>query len=854
MIPPSLAKTSPMMEQWHQCKSSAKGALLLFRLGDFYEAFFEDAKIVAKELEITLTERQGVPMSGVPAQTLESYLEKLVAKGFLVAVAEQMEDAKQAKGIVKRAITRIVSPATHIESTLFSEKTNNFFASIQELNATFGLCFLDLSTGEMFVSELESIKSVIDELSHRMPTELLVSVKFYRNHQEILDRLKHSLRFRLNLKEEWFFDHKNAYNTLTHHFKIHNLDGFGLKGMISSINAAGALFHYLTEDLCQNLNHVQKIQKEQLLDYLAIDETTKKHLDITSCNFSLLEILDRTLTPMGGRLLRYWTTHPLVSPEKIKERQDAIDELIHVPHYLKTALSDIRDLERLTMRVKTDHANPRDLLALGLSLEKLPLIFKEAAKFSSPLLHKILSFDHNLFQVGKMIKEALIDPAPIRIHEGGIFKKGYSRELDELKLLKEEGHSWLMHYQNELRQTYDIKTLKVSYTKAFGYYIEISRGQIGKLPPSFERRQTLVNAERYISPALKEFEHKILHAEEKMLALESELFLLLRKKIHTYADEILKISHEIARIDVLFSLASIAKEYEYVRPIIDQSNMIAIEGGRHPIIETVLQKKSFIANNTLLNRETHNLILLTGPNMAGKSTYIRQVALIVILAQMGSFVPAKKAHIGIVDRIFSRIGASDDLVKGQSTFMVEMTETANILHSATEKSLVILDEIGRGTSTYDGIAIASAVAEHLLTKIKAKTLFATHFAELTRLEKEFPGVKNYRVAVQENEDGIVFLHKILEGGADKSYGIHVAKLAGLPNAVIQRAKALLSDLEEKKSQKKKSYLAKNEQLLLFSDPGPDIDLIEKLQRVDTNRLTPLEALELIVKWKDEIRS
>lgn len=829
-----------MMAQWHQCKAKSREALLLFRLGDFYEAFYEDAHTLAKELELTLTQRQGIPMSGIPSQTIENYLEKLVAKGYLVAVAEQVEDARFAKGIVKRAITRIVSPATHLQSSLIKEKSNNYFASLAQVNRGHGLCLIDLTTGEASVTEVEEITHLFDELMRRTPSEILISTSFYRKNKEAVQHLKDAFPLRVNVKEDYCFDHQSAYKWLTSHFQVHTLDGLGLKGMVSAINAAGALFAYLVDDLHLQLSHIRSLKPDPLSSYMSIDHTTQRNLDLP-----LLEIhLDRTETPMGGRLLKRWFTHPLLSQTEIEKRQTAIEELIPHADKILQVLKPIRDLERLIMRTKTANLGPRDLLALAYSLEQIPRVNEEIKPF-----HTITDLSH----VAQKIKLAIVETAPLRLTEGGIFKPGYHSELDELRTLKENSQAWLAGYQTQLRDELDIKTLKVSYTRAFGYFIEVSRGQSGKMPASFLRRQTLVNAERFISPALKEYEEKILGAEEKIAALEYQCFTELREEIATYADAILDVATKIATIDCLTALAALAKEYHYTKPIFDNTQEIELVAGRHPVIEASLPDERFIPNDTFLNKETQNLLVITGPNMAGKSTYIRQVALIVIMAQIGSFVPAKKARLCIVDKVFSRIGAHDDLSRGQSTFMVEMTETANILNNATSRSLVILDEIGRGTSTYDGIAIAWAVAEHLLT-IGAKTLFATHFWELTKLSKEHKQVKNFTVAVQENEDGILFLHKILKGDTDKSYGIHVAKLAGLPLPVIKRAQKLLSELEEKKTEKKLTPPQKKQQFLLFAEPEDNSSILQQLQSIDIGRLTPLEALTKIAKWKDELRS
>ncbi len=841
-------KLSPMMEQWHACKTKGKDALLLFRLGDFYEAFYEDAITLARELDLTLTKRQAIPMSGIPSHTLDSYVEKLVSKGFLVAIAEQMESPKESKTLVRREIVRIVSPGANLLSNTLSESTNNFFAGIAQVNASIGLSFLDVSTGDLISLEVDSTRELADALAKRSPKEILISEKFFRINSSLFEELHTLFSFKLTVKEDWHFDHQISYNFLIKHFKVHSLDGFGLKGMVSAINATSALLNHVETNLCQNIDSIKKIKLETPSASMQINHTTAIHLDLLGNSKStLFSLLNETKTPMGARLLKEWILHPLLSITEIEHRLEAVDEFIKSPLFLEELLSSIRDLERLAIRVSTKIATPRDLLALADSLEVLPLLQTGIESLNGQIFKELLPTFFDFTPITQKIKSGLIETPPTKFTEGEIFQMGYHETLDEIKLLKEESESWLLNYQTHLRELLDIKTLKVGYSKAFGYFIEVSRAQAIKMPPSFDKRQTLVNGERFISPELKEFEHKILHAEERMVELEKELFLELREEVSAYCQSIQLVASSIAKIDVLYAFSRKATEYRYIKPIIDSSDTIEILDGRHPILETFVKGESFIPNDLFLSSSTDSLLLITGPNMAGKSTFIRQAALLVIMAQIGSFIPARFAKIGIVDKVFSRIGASDDLARGQSTFMVEMAETANILNTATRKSLVILDEIGRGTSTYDGIAIASSVTEHLL-KLGVKTLFATHFWELTKLENEYPGAKNYRVAVQENEDGIIFLHKILKGGTDKSYGIHVAKLAGLPIDVIKRAQKLLIELEEKKTPKKKP---KEEQFLLFSE-AEESDLSLKIKGLDLNKTTPLEALQFLTKLQHEL--
>lgn len=802
-----MTSPSPMMAQWHECKEKAKEALLLFRLGDFYEAFYEDALIISKEIELTLTKRQDVPMCGVPFHACELYIDKLLAKGHKIALAEQMEDPKQVKGLVKREIVRIITPGTVISSSLLKEKSNNYLAALSQVNASFGLALLDLTTAEFKVLEIEEKKELLDELARLRPSEIVLSGKLAKRETKFLEELRLLISTHFTHCEEWRFDPECALKTLLSHFRVQTLDGFGLKGMAAAINAAGALLSYVKEELQLTLSHVEKISTDQLTDYMSLDRMTQKHLELAeplhreNKEGSLLSLIDRTATPMGGRKLKQWLLHPLLNPQTIALRQEALLALQPINSSLLERLQKIGDLERVIIRISSGYATPRDLGQLKLFLEEVPGVQQLLAPLQSALIQTEKGRLKDLSWLTKKLEKALVETPPLRINEGGIFQSGYHKELDELRSIVSEGQLWMSRYQSKLREETEIKTLKVSYTKAFGYYIEVSRGQADKMPVSFQRKQTLVNAERFISPELKEYEVKALSAEEKIIALEAHLFHELRREISQQAPLIIDIASALAVIDSLTSLSSIAKEMNWVRPVVDTSSHIFIENGRHPVIEKGLPTGSFIPNDTQLDDQSNRLLLITGPNMAGKSTYMRQVALIVILAQIGSFVPATRAHIGIVDKTFTRIGASDDLSRGQSTFMVEMAETANILHNATPRSLVLLDEIGRGTSTFDGISIAWAVAEHLLTNRdkRAKTLFATHYWELTKLEEQIPGAVNYTVVVDEQESDVIFQHKIKKGRAHKSYGIHVAKLAGLPPSVIKSAAERLSKLEKQQT-------------------------------------------------------
>lgn len=811
---PQDQKTSPMMMQWHACKKKSGDALLFFRMGDFYEAFYDDAIIMARELELTLTKRQDIPMCGVPHHTQEGYVDRLVSKGYRVAVAEQIEDPHQAKGLVKREIVRIVTPGSIINSTLLSEKRNNFIAGIAQVGQLFGLAILDLTTADFFVIEMTSEQELLNEIYRLHPSEFVVSPKTYDRHKTFFDELRRNCNAIISTYEEWRFDHQMAHDFMIQHFKVKSLDGFGLCGMVAAINAAGGLLSYLQDSLCLNITHITEIQLYSTSQYMSIDRVTQRHLELSealndgSKQNTLLGILDNTQTPMGARLLRQWLKQPLLNSHEISLRQDVIQTFYNYPHNLREIaekLESVRDLERLIMKICSNYASPRDLVALKNSFSTIPsikAILQTIQHHSSLLAAETLAIE-TLPEMTQLIGNAIVEDPPLRINDGMVFRTGYNIELDELREMTQDSKTWLARYQSELKERTGIKTLKVGFNRMFGYYIEVSKGQAEKMPESFQRRQTLVNAERFITPELKTYENKMMHAEERMATIENELFTILREQIASYGPQVQRTAQALARIDCLQGLASTARERNYIRPIVDDSSQLHIIGGRHPVIEFSHASERFIANDTFLNSDNERLLLITGPNMAGKSTYIRQVALITIMSQIGSFVPAKQAHIGIVDKVFSRIGASDDLSRGHSTFMVEMAETANILNNATSRSLVILDEIGRGTSTYDGIAIAWAVAEYLLVTEgrMAKTLFATHYWELTKLEERVPGAVNYNVAVHESDDGIIFLRKIVRGGTDKSYGIHVGRLAGLPSPVISRAKEILLHLEENANRK-----------------------------------------------------
>lgn len=802
-------KTSPMMMQWHACKQKAGNAVLLFRMGDFYEAFYDDAVLLSKELELTLTKRQDISMAGIPHHTCESYIDRLIAKGFRVAIAEQLEDPKATKGLVKRDVVRIVTPGTVINSSLLSDKNNNFFIALSMAGKKYGIALLDLTTSEFNITEFDTLEDLKTEVFRLRPSELLVAAKFKAKHPAFLQELQQSFTFLINEHPDWHFETELTYNFLVQHFAVHNLDGFGLKEATAGIQAGGALLQYLQDSLCLSIGHIVDVKTYTTSCYMTLDPITQRNLELTeslhdgSRKNTLLALLDQTRTPMGARLMRHWVKQPLLCTNTIQERQDAVAACHANPRaleQLRKHLDSVRDLERLIMKVSSNCASPRDLLALKHSFEQIPQIkalLQSLTPTSSLILQESDKLSH-LPEMNALIQKALVDEPPARIGDGKLFKDGFSKELDELRLISLNGKSWLANYQTNLREATGIKTLKVGYNRMFGYFIEVSRGQADRMPESFQRRQTLVNAERFISPELKDYETKVLTAEDRIGAIENELFGKLLEEIKKYTKSIVAIAKAISVIDSLQSLGYVARKHGYARPLVDHTSFLNITEGRHPIIESTNMGEKFIPNDTQLDDELNRMYLITGPNMAGKSTYLRQVALIAIMAQIGSFVPARSAQIGIIDKVFTRIGANDDLSRGQSTFMVEMTETANILNNVTDRSLVILDEIGRGTSTYDGISIAWSVAEYLLTceGRMAKTLFATHYWELTKLQERVPGAVNYNVAVQENEESIIFLRKIVKGGTDKSYGIHVGRLAGLPADVITRAKEILVHLED----------------------------------------------------------
>ncbi|MDD4871691.1 MAG: DNA mismatch repair protein MutS [Kiritimatiellae bacterium] len=797
---------TPMMKQYRRIKGELPaGVVLFFRLGDFYEMFFEDAKESAPILDIALTKRNGMPMCGVPVHAVDSYLSKLIKAGKKVAICEQVEDAAVAQGIVRRDITRIVTPGTVVEDGILESKLNNFLAGVYKAGSSYGLALLDLSTGLFWGEEHGTTDSLRDSLRRYSPSECVLP-----NDQSVNTELRAVLTainsIQVSSCDEWTFVYDAARDLLIRHFGVHSLEGFGCEGRQAVVGAAGGVLYYVKEDLHRQATHIRSFQVRNSADFMVIDESTCRNLDLVSFRgrenaVTLLGVLDVTKTAMGSRMLRDWILRPLADIDNILKRQDAVNAFCTNRSLLadiRDALGNVRDLERLVARINTGNGNGRDLAAIGQSLAALPAVRKPVENHPVDLLKKLAELIQPVPSLVDLIKRTIVDEPPIAIKEGGIIRSGYNPELDELRSGATEGRKWLAEYQASEQARTGIKTLKVRHNKVFGYYIEISKGQLGNVPQEYMRKQTLVNAERFITPELKEYESKILGAQDRAVALEYEIFVQIREAVASETGHIQASAAAMAQLDALCSLAERALSMRYVRPLITTKDRIVIKDGRHPVIEQLADAERFVPNDTLMDCTANQVLIITGPNMAGKSTYIRQVALLVIMAHIGSFVPASEAEICVLDRVFTRVGASDDLARGRSTFMVEMQETANILNNATPRSLIVLDEIGRGTSTFDGISIAWAVTEYLHnnTAIKAKTLFATHYHELTDLALEMPGVKNYNVLVREKNDSVVFLRKIVPGGADKSYGIQVARLAGLPQEIIERSKEILANLEE----------------------------------------------------------
>ena len=864
---------SPMMQHYMEKKEEYKDCILFYRLGDFYEMFFDDAITASRELEITLTGRacgleERAPMCGVPFHAAEMYIAKLISKGYKVAICEQLEDPKTAKGIVKRDVIRVVTPGTVIESNLLDEKKNNFIMSIVKKGLFFGIAVCDVSTGDFLatqITEENNFEKLLDEIARFMPAEIVANKMMYESEKEIA-RIKDRINVCISNVEEDSFSEETDFLERMYTFK--NETGSGIKDNLFAIAAINGLTSYLNATQKIKLDHINTIQLYKTTKYMALDVNARRNLELTdrmrdkSKKGTLLWVLDKTATSMGGRMLRRWINDPLVDVKEINERLEAVKELkenmILRGDILET-LNRVYDIERLAGRISYGNANARDLISLKSSLSKLPELKTELSQTNSKMLKKLYSDLDELKDVTELIEKSIVDEPPITIKEGGIIKTGYSEEIDECKRAAIEGKSWLVNIEAKEKELTGIKTLKVGYTKVFGYYIEVTKSFLKQVPTDrYIRKQTLTGAERFITEELKSIEDKVLGAEERIVTLEYDEFVKIRIKISSQIERIQKSSTVVAIVDVLNDFANIAEDYEYCMPKVDEEDEILIKDGRHPVIERMIDNGSFVENDTYLNRRDDRLSIITGPNMAGKSTYMRQVALITLMAQIGCFVPASSAKIGVVDKIFTRVGASDDLSMGQSTFMVEMSEVANILKNATKNSLVILDEIGRGTSTYDGLAIAWAVAEYIAdtNNIGCKTLFATHYHELTSLEEKLEGVKNYQIAVKEKGEDVIFLRKIIPGGTDESYGIHVAKLAGAPKKMLTRANEILKTLEKKvkikeKQEEKEMKKQVTGQLDMYNYKLADI--ASELDKININELTPIDALNTIVKIKEKLK-
>ena len=798
-----MAALTPMMQQYMAIKEQYKDCILFYRLGDFYEMFYDDALTASRELEITLTgkncgQEERAPMCGVPYHAVDVYLNKLVAKGYKVAICEQAEDPKQAKGIVKREVIRIVTPGTNLSQQALDEGRNNYLMCLVYDNNQFGLAITDISTGDFYTTEVATLKELYDEIHRFSPSEIICNDSFYMSGAS-LDDFKDRLHVSVSTLDTWYMDEAVSVQKIKEHFKVASLDGLGLTDFPSGTLAVGALLLYLYETQKNTLDNLTKITPYRSGGYMIIDSATNRNLELIETlrekqkKGSLLWVLDKTKTAMGARLMRNWIEQPLIEKKKITARQDAVEELYNdmiTREEIREYLNAVYDLERLVTRISYRTANPRDLIAFKTSLGMIPPVKQLLSQAKSAELKEIDERMDCLEDIYDLIEKSIQDEPPIMIREGGMIKEGYNEDVDKFRLSRTEGKTWLAELEAREKEKTGIKNLRVRYNKVFGYYLEVTNSYKELVPEDWTRKQTLANAERYITPELKELEDMILGAEDKLAALEYDLYCEVRDSIGEQVVRIQETAKAIAHLDVLASLACVAQSNDYVRPSINTKGVIDIQGGRHPVVEKMNNNQMFIDNDTYLDNKNHRISIITGPNMAGKSTYMRQSALIVLMAQIGSFVPAKSANIGIVDRIFTRVGASDDLASGQSTFMVEMTEVANILRNATSRSLLILDEIGRGTSTFDGLSIAWAVVEHISNPklLGAKTLFATHYHELTELEGKLDSVNNYCIAVREQGDDIIFLRKIIRGGADKSYGIQVARLAGVPDSVIDRAR------------------------------------------------------------------
>ena len=870
-----MAEYSPMMQHYLSTKEKYKDCILFYRLGDFYEMFFDDAVNVSQELELTLTgkdcgQEQRAPMCGIPYHAAESYIAKLVQNGHKVAICEQLEDPKLAKGIVKRDVIRVVTPGTVTESNLLEEKKNNFIMSIFKKGIFFGIAICDISTGDFYASEIKeenNFERLLDEISRYSPSEIIANEMLINCEEEIS---KIEERFNVYISNE--SEEKFEENTENIYEQYALFDDKGnivkdLEKSLFAVSAINGLIKYIEDTQKTKLEHINRITIYTITKYMSLDINARRNLELTekmrdkAKKGTLLWVLDKTSTSMGGRLLRRWISDPLIDENEINERLEAVEELkddIILRGELLDKLKGVYDMERLAGKIAYGNVNARELNSLKASSGKLPEIKKMIRDSKSKMLRRLYEDLDSLDDIYELIDKAIVEDPPILITEGGVIKMGFNSEIDELKTAMTQGKTWLVQLEAREREETGIKGLKVGYNKVFGYYLEVTKSYLSMVPDRYIRKQTLTGAERYITDELKDLESKVLGAEERVVGLEYQAFVQIREQIKSQIQRVQKSAFAISKLDVLCSFAQVAEDLNYCKPEVDRSGIIDIKEGRHPVIEKMLPAGSFVANDTYMDKESNRLSIITGPNMAGKSTYMRQVALITLMAQIGSFVPATSAHIGVVDKIFTRVGASDDLSMGQSTFMVEMMEVANILKEATANSLVVLDEIGRGTSTYDGLSIAWAVAEYIEDKEKcgAKTLFATHYHELTGLESTLEGVRNYSIAVKEKGEDIIFLRKIVEGGTDESYGVHVARLAGVPKAVTQRANEILKQIERKNVLTNKSIEKENKkqvsgQLDMFNFKLAEI--AHELDKVNVNELTPIDALNTLVRIKEEMK-
>lgn len=882
-----MAQYTPMMQQYLDTKAQYKDCILFYRLGDFYEMFFEDAITASRELEITLTgkncgQEERAPMCGIPYHAVEGYLNRLVKKGYKVAICEQVEDPKETKGIVKREVIRVVTPGTNFNTSALEENKNNYLMCIVYLDDTYGISIADISTGDYYVTEVNSLRTLLDEIFKFAPSEIICNHAFYVSGADIED-IKNRFGIAVSSLDAWYFDDSSCQKVLKEHFKTMTFEELGFLNYESGMIAAGSLLQYLYETQKNSLTHLTTIIPYSTGKYMIIDTSTRRNLELVETlrekqkRGSLLWVLDKTKTAMGARMLRNYIEQPLISKREILKRQEAVQELndnLITREEIREYLHPIYDLERLIGRISYKTANPRDLISFKSSIAMIPHIRYLLSSFQCELLKEITQDMDSLEDLAQLIESAIVEEPPISTKEGGMIKEGYQEEVDKLRNAKTEGKTWLTQLETKERERTGIKGLKIKFNRIFGYYIEISNSYKGEVPADYVRKQTLANAERYSTQELKELEEMILGAEDKLFSLEYELFNNLRDAISAEVVRIQNTAKAIAKIDVFSSFAYIADHNNYIKPKINEKGIIDIKNGRHPVVEQMIPNDMFVANDTYLDNHNNRISIITGPNMAGKSTYMRQAALIVLMAQIGSFVPASAANIGICDRIFTRVGASDDLASGQSTFMVEMTEVANILKNATQNSLLVLDEIGRGTSTFDGLSIAWAVVEYISNPkyLGAKTLFATHYHELTELEGALTGVNNYCIAVKEQGDNIVFLRKIVKGGADKSYGIQVAKLAGVPDIVISRAKELVEELSDaditmkaqniaagtKVSFNSKKKMQKLDEVdiaqMSLLDTVKDDDILKELKEMDLGHLTPIDALNILYQLQNKVKN